>query len=169
MTFEDAGFGDLFRQAQAMQERLAEAQEAAAQAEVVGQAGGGAVRITVTGGLEFRAVQIDPKAVDPDDVPMLEDLVLAALHDAADQLNTLGQEAVGGSLGGLDLGNLLGGLDLGGVDLGGLDLGGLTGAIDVDEEPGDRALGTGGEHGHGSDPTGPGPGEPGPSGPAPGA
>jgi len=118
VTFEESGLGDLLRQAQAMQERLAEAQAAAADHEVQGHSGGGAVRIVVTGDLEFRAVRIDPRAVDPGDVGMLEDLVLAALHDAVAQLNALGQQAVGSSLGGLDLG----GLDLGGFDLGGLDL-----------------------------------------------
>ena len=131
MTFEQSGgFEDLLRQAQAMQERLVEAQAAAAEQEVEGHAGGGAVRITVTGGLEFRSVHIDPKAVDPDDVTLLEDLVLAALHDAVARLNELGQQAVGGSLGGLDLG----GLDLGGLDLGALGMGGPAGAHDDEDD-----------------------------------
>lgn len=87
---------------------LIAAQARAAEQEVVGSAGGGAVEVRVTGGGEFRAVTIRPDVVDPDDVAMLEDLVLAALNDAMAQV----QEAQAGAMGGL------GGLDLGG--LGGL-------------------------------------------------
>ena len=63
----------------------------------------------VTGGLEFQSVTIDPAAVDPTDVEMLQDLVLAAVRDAVDQVNELQAGALG-----------LGDLDLGGLDLGGL-------------------------------------------------
>ena len=83
-----------------MDDLLAKAQ---AEATVVeGQAGGGVVKVTVTGGLEFRSVSIDPSAVDPEDVSMLEDLVLAALHDAVAKA----QEAQAGVMGGLDMGGL---------------------------------------------------------------
>lgn len=95
------GLGDLLRQAQELQAQLASAQEQAAERVVEGQAGGGAVRIAVTGGLEFRKVTIDPAAVDPADVPMLEDLVLAALHDAMAAVGEMAQEAVGSVGGGL--------------------------------------------------------------------
>ncbi len=95
---------------------LAQAQEmmagasAAAEEVVTGQAGGGMVKVEVDGHFEFQSVTIDPKVVDPDDVEMLEDLVLAALRDAADQLAEGQSEAMGGmDLGGLDLGGLLGG------------------------------------------------------------
>ncbi len=74
--------GQLMAQAQAMQEQLLAAQAEAAEQVVEGQSGGGVVRIEVTGGMEFRSVTIDPAAVDPDDVEMLQDLVLAALHEA---------------------------------------------------------------------------------------
>jgi DNA-binding YbaB/EbfC family protein len=93
---------DLMKQAQKMQEQLMEAQAAAAEQVIEGQAGGGVVKVTVTGGLEFQAVHIDPEAVDPDDVAMLEDLVLAAIHDAVAKVNELSQQAMGG----LDLGGL---------------------------------------------------------------
>lgn len=96
----------LLQQAQAMQQQLMEAQATAAEREVEGHAGGGVVKVTVTGGMEFRRVTIDPQAVDPDDVTMLEDLVLAALHDAVAKANEVNQEAMGG-LGGL--GKMLGG------------------------------------------------------------
>ena len=90
----------LLAQAQDMQQQLLEAQATAAAQVVEGQAGGGAVRITVTGGLDFQDVTIAPAAVDPADVDMLQDLVLAALHDAIAKVNALNQEAMGG-LGGL--------------------------------------------------------------------
>jgi nucleoid-associated protein EbfC len=97
--------GDLLKQAQKMQEQLMEAQAAAAEQVVEGQSGGCVVKVTVTGGMEFQSVSIDPDAVDPEDVAMLEDLVLAAIHDAVAKANQLTQQAMGdldlGGLGGL--------------------------------------------------------------------
>lgn len=92
--------GGLMEQAAEMQQQMAAAQAAAADTVLEGVAGGGAVRIEVTGTGEFRSVRIDPTAVDADDVPMLEDLVLAALHDASARVAELQAESQGG-LGGL--------------------------------------------------------------------
>lgn len=100
-------FGAILQQAGEVQAQLAAAQEQAAATVVEGAAGGGAVRIAVTGGFEFRSVSIRPDAVDPDDVEMLQDLVLAALNDAIAQVQEL--QSSGLDLGGLDLGGLLGG------------------------------------------------------------
>src|SRR5438552_2211069 len=91
--------GDLLKQAQKMQQQLLDAQAAAGEAEVEGQAGGGAVKVRVTGGMEFRSVTIDPAALptgdpDPDDVEMLQDLVLAAIHDAVAKAQAVSQEAI---------------------------------------------------------------------------
>ena len=97
----------LLEQAQAMQQQLMEAQAAAAEQVVEGVSGGGVVKVTVTGGMDFQSVTIDPAAVDPDDVEMLQDLVLAAIHDAVARVNELQQESLGG-LGGA-LGGMLGG------------------------------------------------------------
>ena len=72
----------LMKQAQKMQQQMADAQAELAETEVTGTAGGGLVTVTLTGTGEVTAVKIDPKAVDPDDVETLEDLVLAALHNA---------------------------------------------------------------------------------------
>ena len=72
-----------------------------------GTAGGGAVKVTVTGGMEFQSVTIRPDAVDPDDVEMLQDLVLAAVREAVASVNAAQQNALGGIAGGL--GGLLGG------------------------------------------------------------
>lgn len=103
----------ILQQAQEMGEQLMAAQQEAAAAVFEGQSGGGAVKITMTGGMEFKSVTISPGAVDPDDVDMLQDLVLAALNDVMSQAG----EAQGGGLdlGGMDLGGLLGGGGLGGL------------------------------------------------------
>ncbi len=109
------GLGGLLDRAR----ELMEAAHAAADTVVEGTAGGGAVRVRVDGRLQFHAVQIDPGVVDPDEVELLEDLVLTALRDAAARLAAAAPDPAPG-------------LDLGGLDLGGLDLGGLFG-----EPPGD--------------------------------
>jgi len=88
-------FGALLEQAQQMQEQLAAAQAEAAQQVHEGVAGGGAVHVQVTGGMEFLSVKIRKDAVDPDDVEMLEDLVLAALHDAVARVNEAQQSSLG--------------------------------------------------------------------------
>jgi DNA-binding YbaB/EbfC family protein len=72
----------LFQQAQQIQEQMKRAQEELAKKEVTGTAGGGMVVVTANGKGELLKVQIDPKVVDPADVPMLEDLVLAAVNSA---------------------------------------------------------------------------------------
>ncbi len=72
----------LFQQAQALQEKMKEAQERLAKKEVTGSAGGGMVVVTANGKGEILKVQIDKQAVDPADVAMLEDLVLAAVNSA---------------------------------------------------------------------------------------
>jgi len=100
------GGGDLsnlLQAAQDMQAELVNAQAQAADTVVEGVSGGGAVRIEDTAGLEFRAVHLRPDAVDPDDVELLEDLVLAALRDVVTQANQVQVEALGdlGELGGL--------------------------------------------------------------------
>jgi DNA-binding YbaB/EbfC family protein len=97
----------LLQQAQAMQQQLMDAQAQAAEQVVEGVAGGGVVKVRVTGGMDFQEVTIDPSAVDPDDVEMLQDLVLAAIHDAMARVHELQQESLGG-LGGA-LGGMLGG------------------------------------------------------------
>jgi DNA-binding YbaB/EbfC family protein len=99
---------DLLKQAQKMQEQLQQARAEAESQEVEGQAGGGVVKVRVTGAMEFTGVTIDPSAIDPDDVAMLEDLVLAAIRDAVSKAGALSEQAMGGlDLGGL--GGLLGG------------------------------------------------------------
>lgn len=95
--------GSLMEQASQMQQQMAAAQAAAADTVLEGVAGGGAVRVEVTGMGEFRSVRIDPAAVDPADVEMLEDLVLAALTDATARVQEIQSQGFGG------LGDMLGG------------------------------------------------------------
>jgi DNA-binding YbaB/EbfC family protein len=96
----------ILQQAQQMQEQLLAAQAQAAEQLHEGTAGGGAVTVAVTGGMDFRSVTIRPDAVDPDDVEMLQDLVLAAVREAVAKVNEAQQSALGGLAGGL--GGLLG-------------------------------------------------------------
>ena len=94
------GFGggnmqQIMKQAQAMQKKLQQAQEQLAEEEVTGTAAGGMVEVTLKGNKTPVAVTIDPEAVDPDDVEMLEDMVLAALNDAMAQADELSNELLG--------------------------------------------------------------------------
>jgi DNA-binding YbaB/EbfC family protein len=109
VTSEGPDLGALLSQMQEMQHRLMDAQQATATQVVEGRAGGGVVTIKVTGGLEFQDVTIDPSVVDPDDIDILEDLVLAAVRDAVVRANELNRQTLGGlGLGG-GLEGLLGG------------------------------------------------------------
>jgi DNA-binding YbaB/EbfC family protein len=86
---------DLLKQAQQMQQQLAEAQDKLATAEVEGSSGGGLVRATVSGSGELNAIVIDPSVVDADDVESLQDLVVAAVRDANRAASELAQQAMG--------------------------------------------------------------------------
>jgi nucleoid-associated protein EbfC len=100
----------LMKQAQKMQQQMADAQAQLAEAAVTGTAGGGLVTVTMAGTGEVTAVKIDPRAVDPDDVETLEDLVVAALHNAAEAVRELTEQTMGPLTSGL--GGLGGGLGL---------------------------------------------------------
>lgn len=85
----------LLQQAQKMQQDLAAAQQELAEAEVEGSAGGGLVKATVSGAGELRALEIDPKAVDPDDTETLADLIVAAVKNANEAAQELQQNTLG--------------------------------------------------------------------------
>jgi DNA-binding YbaB/EbfC family protein len=91
----------LMKQAQKMQEQLEAAQAELAAATVTGTAGGGLVTATLTGNGELTAITIDPKAVDPDDVETLQDLIVAAVRDAHEAVGRLANEKMGPMTGGL--------------------------------------------------------------------
>jgi hypothetical protein len=102
------GMGNLQRMAMQMQQEMERVQAELAETEVEGSAGGGVVRAVVTGKQTLVSVTIDPSAVDPDDVEMLQDLVTAAINEALDSSRRLAEQKMGAmqSLGGL--GGLLG-------------------------------------------------------------
>lgn len=101
-------------QVQKMQQDMEAAQRELENETVEASAGGGMVTVTVTGGLEVRSVKISPDAVDPEDVEMLCDLVLAATNEALRAAQEMAASRMGSLTGGLDLGSL-GGLGLPGL------------------------------------------------------
>jgi len=98
----------MMKQVQEMQRKMAEAQEQLANETVEASAGGGMVTVVMSGSLEVREVRIQPEAVDPDDVEMLQDLVTAATNEALRAAQDLAQARLGGATGGLDLPNIPG-------------------------------------------------------------
>ncbi len=98
----------MMKQVQEMQRKMAEAQEELADETVEASAGGGMVTVVMSGSLEVREVRIQPEAVDPDDVEMLQDLVIAATNEALRAAQDLAQRKLGGATGGLDLPNIPG-------------------------------------------------------------
>lgn len=95
---------NLMKQAQRMQRQMEEAQKELEEKEVTITSGGGAVEITVTGKHEIKALKLNPEVVDPDDVEMLEDLIVAAANEAFRKLEEEGQSQMArltGGMGGL--------------------------------------------------------------------
>jgi DNA-binding YbaB/EbfC family protein len=86
-----------------LQTKLAKAQEELADTNVEASAGGGAVTVVINGQQRFQSVKISPEAVDPTDVGLLEDLMLAAINEAMEKSQQLAQERLGGLTGGLNI------------------------------------------------------------------
>jgi len=103
---QQGGANQMMRQMQQMQEEMAAAQAALADATVEGSAGGGVVTAVVTGTGELQRVTIAADVVDPDDVEMLEDLVVAAVNEALRGAQVLQSEKMGAATSGIDLGSL---------------------------------------------------------------
>lgn len=97
------GMSDILRQAQLMQSKMAKAQEELARRTVEGTSGGGMVKVTCTGKQEVLSLAIDKSAVDPDDVEMLQDLVLAAVNDALRQSREMMEREMSAAAGGLKI------------------------------------------------------------------
>jgi DNA-binding YbaB/EbfC family protein len=104
----------MMAQVQKMQRDMEQAQEELRNEVVEASAGGGMVSVKVSGDLQLREVRIDPAAVDPEDVEILGDMVLAAVNDALRKAQELAESKLGGATAGLDLGGL-GGLGLPGL------------------------------------------------------
>jgi nucleoid-associated protein EbfC len=97
----------LMKQAQKMQQQMLAAQESLKDEVVEASAGGGMVTVKVTGDLVVKEITIDPQAVDPEDVELLQDMVLAAVNEGVRSAQSLAESKMGGIAGGL------GGLGLG--------------------------------------------------------
>src|SRR5215510_10220693 len=95
--------GQMMKQAQQMQAKMAELQAALDQLEVTGQSGGGMVTIVTSAKGEPKKVKIDPKLIDPNEVEVLEDLIVAALRDARQKGDAKVQEEMSKLTGGLQL------------------------------------------------------------------
>ena len=94
---------EMLRRAQELQTQLAEAQDELKDATVTASAGGGIVSVTLGGDHKLREVTIDPDVVDPDDTEMLQDLLVAAVNEAQDQLEALREERMSGLTDGLQV------------------------------------------------------------------
>ena len=92
---------------QQMQTRLEKVQRELAETVVEGSAGGGMVKAQVTGARDFRGISIDPSAVDPDDVEVLEDLITVAIQDAMNRAADLAEEKMGALTGGMRIPGLM--------------------------------------------------------------
>ena len=94
---------NMFKEAQKLQERMSEMQARLAELEIEGSAGGGMVRVTMDGKGQMRKISIDKSLVDPEEVEILEDLILAAANDAKSKIEVRVQEEMAKLTGGLPL------------------------------------------------------------------
>ena len=95
MAYGHGGFGGgmnmnaLMQQARKMQDQMMKAQEELENVEIVGKAGGEMVTVTMNGNKEIKSIKLDKSAVDPDDVEMLEDLIIVAIKDASEKADAM--------------------------------------------------------------------------------
>lgn len=95
--------GNLMKQAQQMQAKMAEMQAKMVELEVTGASGGGMLKVTLNGKYELKSIKIDKSLVDPEDVEVLEDLIVAAFNDAKSKVENTMQDEMGKLTGGLNL------------------------------------------------------------------
>ena len=103
LNLPGGGKGGLAGQLQAMQEQMLEAQEALGDKTVEVTAGGGAIAVVMTGHQKIESITIDPDVVDPEDVEMLQDLIIAAVNEAVEASQNLAAEEMGSITGGLNI------------------------------------------------------------------
>ena len=101
MPMGGMNMNNIMKQAQKMQKQMEEAQAQLAEKELEATSGGGAVKVVITGKKEIKSITINPEVVDPDDVEMLEDLVLSAVNEAIRQIEELSNSTVGKITGGM--------------------------------------------------------------------
>ncbi len=95
--------GQIAKMAQQMQTQMAQAQQELAETTLEATAGGGAVRVVITGAQEVRSIEIDPSAVDASEVEMLQDLVVTAINEAINRSKELERERMGSIAGGMGM------------------------------------------------------------------
>ncbi len=93
----------IMKQAQEMQQKMAEIQEQLAQKEVTATVGGGQVQVVMNGKHQLRNLQINPDAVDPEDVEFLQDLIASAINEAVRKVDAMVEEEMGSVTGGMNL------------------------------------------------------------------
>lgn len=98
-----ANMNKMMKEVQKLQKQMAEAQEKVDAAEVEATAGGGMVKVVANGKKEILSIELDPEAVDPDDVEMLQDMIMVAVNDALNQVEEMQDKEVGGLTNGLNL------------------------------------------------------------------
>jgi DNA-binding YbaB/EbfC family protein len=97
------GLGNMMKQVQQMQAKMAEMQAELENAEIEATAGGGMVKVVVNGKGDLKDITIDPEVVDPEDVEMLQDLIIAAINQAKEKAAEIQQEQMSGLTGGLNI------------------------------------------------------------------
>lgn len=97
----------MLKEAQALQAKMLKAQEQLAGETVEATAGGGAIKVVITGALKIQSVEIAPEVIDPEDPEMLQDLVLSAVNDAIDKAQNLAQQRMGALTGGMKIPGLM--------------------------------------------------------------
>lgn len=93
----------MMKQAKKMQEQLAAAQENIAASTVEASAGGGMVKVSMNGDMQLQSITIDPDACDPEDVEILQDMIMAAVNEAVRSVNELANKQMGAVTGGLNI------------------------------------------------------------------
>ncbi len=104
---------DMFGKMMEMQSKMSEIQEGLAKKTVTAEAGGGMVKVTANGAQQITALEIEPDAVDPDDLELLEDLIIAGVNKALEEASQMAQKEMRGAAGGM----LPPGMDLSGLGL----------------------------------------------------
>ena len=101
------GFGDMVKQAQKLQKQMLELQEELSKKTVEGSSGGGMVKVIANGRQEILSIKIDPEVVDPQDIELLEDLIVAAIANARENAQVMMEAEMGklmpGGIGGLGI------------------------------------------------------------------
>jgi DNA-binding YbaB/EbfC family protein len=100
-------FGKMMKQVQQAQAKMAAAQEELKNEQVEASAGGGMVRVVMTGDMQVKSVHIDPAAIDPDDVDLLQDMVTAALNEAIRSAQELANQKMSAITGGINIPGLM--------------------------------------------------------------